>query len=239
MAEHARSPQQCSADKPVADAPIQPKLLAEIEGVALVDLLPYLSSSLGLQGLACLAACSKRFQLECVDLAQHNAFQLLLNLLPPVKKTDDLAETAAAAAAAAAQSLAPTAAARRLKPLLWLLYVAPTVASSAMTDSAVLHRLLMLPAVPLAAAQQVVAAGVRIPYAQLLAAANSMAAGVEVWVQAQHSLGIAADLPAAAVAICCGQDWVSGSTSVLLETQRHLRVSKFHCLVHLKQQCCT
>jgi hypothetical protein len=176
-----------------------------------VHLLPFLSSSLGLQGLACLAACSKQLQRECVDLAQHNAFQLLSDVLPAAKAAADLAETVAAAAEAAAQVGTPAAAYQRLKPVLWLLHVAPTAASSAMADAAVLHRLLMLPAVPLAAAQQVVEAGVRIPYAQLLAAANSMAAGVKVWGQAQHNLGIATNLPAPAVAICCGQDWVSGS----------------------------
>jgi hypothetical protein len=42
---------------------------------------------------------------------------------------------------------------------------------------------------------------VRVSYAQLLAAANSMVAGVEVWVQAQQQLGIQTDIPAAAVAI--------------------------------------
>jgi hypothetical protein len=42
--------------------------------------------------------------------------------------------------------------------------------------------------VPLNWALQLVAAGVRFSYAQLLAAANSMLAGVEVWVQAQQKL---------------------------------------------------
>jgi hypothetical protein len=176
-----------------------------------VDLLPFLSSSLGLQGLACLAACSKQCKGECLDLAKASGIELLLNELPPRNATGDLAVTAAAAAEAALQVPAQAGADRHLKSVLWLLQVARAVTSSALDDAAVLHRLLMLPAVPLATAQQVVAAGVRISYAQLLAAANSMAAGVEVWVQAQHSLGIATDLPAAAVAICCGQDWVSGS----------------------------
>jgi hypothetical protein len=43
-----------------------------------------------------------------------------------------------------------------------------------------------------------------------------MVAGVEVWVQAQQQLGITSDLPAAAVALCCRQDWVSLHTAVLL-----------------------
>jgi hypothetical protein len=72
------------------------------------------------------------------------------------------------------------------------------------------EQLLDVPAVPLDCAKQLVSAGVRISYAELLAAANAMVAGVEVWVQAQQQLGIASDIPAAAVAICSGHDWVSG-----------------------------
>jgi hypothetical protein len=53
-------------------------------------------------------------------------------------------------------------------------------------------------------ATRLVAAGVRISYAQLLAAANSMVAGLEVWVHAQEQLGIQTDIPAAAEAVCTG-----------------------------------
>uniref|UniRef100_A0A383VKT1 Uncharacterized protein n=1 Tax=Tetradesmus obliquus TaxID=3088 RepID=A0A383VKT1_TETOB len=52
-----------------------------------------------------------------------------------------------------------------------------------------------------------VAAGMRITYAQLLAAADRMVAGVEVWVKAQQQLGIKTDVPVAAVSICCSLDW--------------------------------
>lgn len=44
--------------------------------------------------------------------------------------------------------------------------------------------------------------GLRISYQQLLAAARSRVAGVEVWVQAQQKLGVATDIPDIAVAIC-------------------------------------
>jgi hypothetical protein len=57
--------------------------------------------------------------------------------------------------------------------------------------------------------QQLVTAGVRISYAQLLAAANSMVAGAEVWVLAQRALAETSDIPATAVAVCCGGPWVS------------------------------
>jgi hypothetical protein len=67
-----------------------------------------------------------------------------------------------------------------------------------------MERLLSLPDVTLQFAEQLVAAGMRITYAQLQDAANSMVAGVEVWVQAQQALGINSDISAVAVAICCG-----------------------------------
>jgi hypothetical protein len=79
----------------------------------------------------------------------------------------------------------------------------------------VTDRLLNLPAVPLDMAKRLISAGLRITYVQLLAAANSMVAGVEVWVQAQQQLGVQTDIPAAAVAICCDGDWVSGARSVV------------------------
>jgi hypothetical protein len=43
-----------------------------------------------------------------------------------------------------------------------------------------------------------------------------MVARLDVWVQAQEQLGITSDLPAAAVAICCGRDWVSFAHNCLL-----------------------
>uniref|UniRef100_A0A383VP01 Uncharacterized protein n=1 Tax=Tetradesmus obliquus TaxID=3088 RepID=A0A383VP01_TETOB len=85
-----------------------------------------------------------------------------------------------------------------------LLRKAPAAAADVMT------RLLNFPAVPLKVAVRVVQAGVdagvRITYAQLLAAADSMVAGVEVWVQVQQQLGVQSDIPAAAAAVCCSDD---------------------------------
>jgi hypothetical protein len=49
----------------------------------------------------------------------------------------------------------------------------------------------------------------RVTYSQLLAAADNMVAGVEVWVQAQSKLGIVSDIPPAAVSICYGFHEVS------------------------------
>jgi hypothetical protein len=78
--------------------------------------------------------------------------------------------------------------------------------------------------VALERAEQLVAAGMRITYAQLLAAADNMVAGVEVWVQAQQALGITTDIPAVAAAVCCGDRdvLVSAGTQVMLEQhQQH------------------
>jgi hypothetical protein len=49
----------------------------------------------------------------------------------------------------------------------------------------------------------------RVTYSQLLAAADSMVAGVEVWGQAQSKMGILSDIPPAAVCICYGFHGVS------------------------------
>jgi hypothetical protein len=65
------------------------------------------------------------------------------------------------------------------------------------TATAVAETMLRFPSVPLCTAKQwvdMVAAGMRVTYAQLLAAAHSMVAGVEVWVQAQQQQGIVTDI---------------------------------------------
>jgi hypothetical protein len=85
-----------------------------------------------------------------------------------------------------------------MRSVTWLLKVAPTAAKAA----GVLESLVQLPSVPLGWAVDLVSAGVRISYAQLLDAVNSMVKGVEVWVQAQQQLGVGTDIPLAAVTIC-------------------------------------
>uniref|UniRef100_A0A383V6A8 Uncharacterized protein n=1 Tax=Tetradesmus obliquus TaxID=3088 RepID=A0A383V6A8_TETOB len=65
-------------------------------------------------------------------------------------------------------------------------------------------RLLSCPALPQAVVVQLVHAGMAVTYAQLLAAADSMVAGVEVWVLAQQQLGITKDDTTAELeAVCC------------------------------------
>jgi hypothetical protein len=82
----------------------------------------------------------------------------------------------------------------------WLLRAAPVEAASDAAVSCVLS----MPAVPEQAAVQLVTAGLRVSYAQLLSAADRMVKGVEVWVLAQQQLGVQTDILEDAVDICRG-----------------------------------
>jgi hypothetical protein len=166
----------------------------------LLNALPFFSE-LGLQGLACLGVSSSTFRDACLYILQNDAAKLL---------TSDLD----AAVADATLQNPPAVKQQHLHAAVWLLRQAP----SAATATATTERLLQLPAMPEEWAQQLVGAGVRILYAQLLAAADSMRLGVEEWVCAQQYLGFFTDIPAAAVAVCCGrpamyQLMVSASTA--------------------------
>jgi hypothetical protein len=109
--------------------------------------------------------------------------------------------------------------------VVWLLRAAPAVAAAAPTADLLSN----IPSVQIGWSLQLVAAGVRIRYAQLLAAARSMVAGVEVWVQAQQQLGIQTDIPELAVAVCSKYDeenprfwlWLVGPTAVFLYVSGH------------------
>jgi hypothetical protein len=95
--------------------------------------------------------------------------------------------------------------------VVWLLLAAPAVAAAAATAD-LLSRGTTVPgnwSMQLWALQ-LVEAGVRVSYAQLLAAAHSMVAGAEVWVQAQPELGLQTDIPEWAAAICCEYEEVRG-----------------------------
>jgi hypothetical protein len=153
---------------------------------SLVDALhscPQLSTHLGLQGLACLATSSSTLRGTCHEVLAINALKLADRLL---------AETSN-------DQLSP----QQKDAVVWLLHQAPTTAPD---NSA---KLFALPAVPLSIAKMLVAAGVRMTYEQLLAAANSMVAGLEVWVQTQQQQRVKSDIPVVAATICCGKKWVS------------------------------
>jgi hypothetical protein len=147
---------------------------------------PKLCTHLGLQGLACLAACSNSLQKECASCCTREAVALTAGAIE-----------ALATATSRQQE-------QQLQAVVWLLHEVPAAATNSLTD-----QLTMLQDVPLHSARALVAAGVRITYAQLVAAAHSMVAGVEVWVQAQQQLGEPSDIPEPAVSICCYDPWVS------------------------------
>jgi hypothetical protein len=46
---------------------------ADVAEVTMVDLMPFCVNKLGLQGLACLAACSRDLQNTCLGLLQGHA----------------------------------------------------------------------------------------------------------------------------------------------------------------------
>jgi hypothetical protein len=197
----------------------------------LFKLLSCCSKELGVQDLARIAASSKSLREACIAIARRDMLQLL---------EAAVAQAAAAAAAMAADSAlnsssydkdddifpehacaycidntteAQTAYERQVHAVAWLLRAAPAEAAS---DAAVECVLLRLPAVSQQTAVQLVTAGMRVPFAQLLSAAHSMVKGVEVWVLAQQQLGVQTDIPQDAVDICMGsfsvfKRWVSRS----------------------------
>jgi hypothetical protein len=155
---------------------------------------PAICARLGPQNLACLALCSSSLRAACEAAAVRDALQLLKPAIMASNRRQ-LHEHHQQAA-------------------VWLARLLQRTAAAATAAAAVARQLICLPSVGLSWAVQLVAAGVRIWYAQLLDAASSSLAGVEVWVQAQQQLGVQTDIPAVAVTVCCGDEWVSGSWAV-------------------------
>jgi hypothetical protein len=149
-----------------------------------------LRRELGIQGLACLETTNRAFQKLVHAAVGRERLALLESALATARHSREQQHRQAVG---------------------WLAGLLLRKAPDSAAD--VTQRLIYLSSVPLDCAKQLVSAGVRVSYAQLLAAANSMVAGVEVWVQAQQQLGIEHDIPAAAVAICCGDHWVSTGVS--------------------------
>jgi hypothetical protein len=144
---------------------------------------PLLCKILGLHGLACLAASSRRLRGTSCSIIQLYPREWL-----------QLAVKSAEGA-----------------QVQWVLKAAPAAVAGGA------EYLLCMPAVPLNIAKLLVEAGQRITSAQLIAATNSMTAGVEVWVQAQQQLNVVSDISSVAAAICCRRasdvvfSWVSCS----------------------------
>jgi hypothetical protein len=195
--------------------------------VDLCDVLPFFSrKQLRLHDLACLAAASKRVKHACLEFIRLDALEMLaatvtaagaeaaavlpaepawmqeqtqeyLDFEDPVVDVDSLFEYKYERIAADKQQKLIIA--QYMQAVAWLLRTALIVATAAGTA----ERLLGIPAVPLNIAVELVTAGVSISCKQLLAAADSMVAGVEVWVQAQQQLGLKKDMPEEIFIACC------------------------------------
>jgi hypothetical protein len=147
---------------------------------------PKLSTHSGLQGLACLSASCRSLKAACLASCRRDAVTLLEPAFDPLATAHGVQQKQQLAAA------------------VWLLHAVPAAATVSVSN-----RLVYTPLLPLELAKQLVEAGVCVSYAQLLAAAHSMVAGVEVWVDAQQQLGVQSDIPETAVLVCCGYCWVS------------------------------
>jgi hypothetical protein len=153
---------------------------------------------LGLQGLACLASVSTELKHLCTISNPQQAAEALLGTL-------EAATPKAAAADADAPTRVPF---RGYYAALHVMHTWPQIVTADVTSCIVQLKVTRRQAV------QLVRAGIRMRYDQLLEAASSMVAGVEVWVQAQQQLGVQTDIPAVAVAICTGRSWVSAINCV-------------------------
>jgi hypothetical protein len=208
------------------------KIEATGDAAYFFSLLSCCSKELGVQDLARIATSSKDLKQACVAIARRDVLQLLGVAVAQAEKAD--AECSAAAATAAGadsgdydnvdetypacaygadtdlNACAQTGHEPQVHAVAWLLRAAPVEAAS---DAAV-DCMLCMPAVPEHAAVQLVTAGMRLSYAQLLSAADRMVEGVEVWVLAQQQLGVQTDIPEDAIDICRGdcsvfKRWVS------------------------------
>jgi hypothetical protein len=163
---------------------------SEDTSTRLQDVVSYCSIHLGLQGLACLAVSSKQMHKVCLHTASSDAALLLVHAVDAAASEEQHAADA---------PLCKKKKNKHAQAAAWLLRAAPQAATTATAA----QQLVRLPRVPLHVAKQFVQAGLSISYAQMQAAANSMVAGVEMWMEAQHQLGITADVPTTVVALCC------------------------------------
>jgi hypothetical protein len=170
---------------------------ADVAEVAIVELVSFCITHLGLQGLACLAACSRELHNTCLGLVQSHANSLLAEAVKAVQSAHATQRSSNQRQKEHSRDLAVQE--QHRQAVVWLLRAAPALAAAATTADLLSH----VPNVPTGWELQLVEAGVRITYTQLLAAAHSMVAGVEVWVQAQQQLGVQTDIPKWAVAVCC------------------------------------
>lgn len=82
----------------------------------------------------------------------------------------------------------------------WLLSEVPIPQQLIVNDT---PHFISIPRIPWSTTKQLVAAGARVTYQQLLSAAHNGLQGIHNWVLAQQQLGVRTDVPAAAEAVCC------------------------------------
>jgi hypothetical protein len=119
--------------------------------------------------------------------------------------------------------LAPQVKQQHVHAVVWALHLAPTAATAA----GVAEQLIRL---PIGGPSELLDAGVRIPYEQVLAAARNMVPNAGVWLYAQHTHNERiddSDTPAAAVAICC-YIWQPELHQLLVRTTNGIAVISLH-----------
>jgi hypothetical protein len=156
--------------------------------------LAYCSKQLGLQGLSRLAASSKCLRKASLAATCRDAPLLLLDTAKAAAKFNKFRDPATQLASQ-----------QNMEAVAWLLPFVPAAATSATTAA----QMLSVPNVPLQLAEQLVAAGMRLSFPQITAAARRMIAGVEVWMQAQLDDCRLTDIPRAAIELCASPLWVS------------------------------
>lgn len=191
---------------------------AEHEEPLVFSLLPLCSRQLGVQGLACIASCSTQAKLVSIKLGRADATDVVLGTL-------EAAKADAAAATEARSSCKQAEVVACWQPVQNLLQTVP----AAMNAAGAANSILWCPSIPLQHALQWVNSGVRIHYAELLDAASCAVPGVQVWVKAQHQLGIHTDIPEAARAVCLGKVWVRCSSSKTEDAIEHVQPSCKSC----------
>jgi hypothetical protein len=143
-------------------------------------------ASFGLKALARLAMCNKQLQTWCQGVVHSCAKDLLLHTLANAQQVRNMNKLQHGVA--------------------WVVHLAPGVTTAAGVAEAVVQ----IPMLPRPIAVQLVEAGVRVSFVKLLDAAQSMVAGVEVWVQVQWERGVSGrDIPEAAASICRGGYFMS------------------------------
>jgi hypothetical protein len=123
-----------------------------MDEASLPELLLYCSKHLGLQGLACLAASSRGLRTACQSVLQTDAVSLLIDEL----RTAELDESL----------MRPEIKLRHAQAAAWALRLAPTAATAAGVTEQLLCQPMSRPH-----ALQILESGVKVSYAQLLAAA--------------------------------------------------------------------